>query len=303
MGVARTRPRGPQESRPGPDGDDTGGSMQTQVAEPDPATETRFGFGENWRRFLEKLNEERIVAATHSLQSLLGDRSLAGKTFLDLGSGSGLSSLVAVRLGASRVHSFDYDPKSVASTRELKRRFSPEAEHWTIESGSVLDRAYLESLATWDVVYSWGVLHHTGAMWKALDNVAPLVGPGGILYIAIYNDQGPTSVLWRRVKSFYNRGPLAKWMTLSTFIPYFVLRGLGGDVLRGRDPTRRYREYQRNRGMSLVHDWIDWLGGFPFEVAKPESVLEFYRSRGFQLERLKTCGGSLGCNEFVFSRP
>jgi 2-polyprenyl-3-methyl-5-hydroxy-6-metoxy-1,4-benzoquinol methylase len=277
--------------------------MQTQLAERNPATETRFGFGENWRRFLEKLNEERIVAATNSLQSLLGGRSLAGKTFLDLGSGSGLSSLVAVRLGASRVHSFDYDQGSVACTRELKRRFSPEAQHWTIEAGSVLDRAYLQSLATWDVVYSWGVLHHSGAMWEAMDNVAPLVGPGGILYIAIYNDQGPTSVVWRRVKSFYNRGPLAKWMILSTLIPYFVLRGVGGDVLRGRDPTRRYRDYQQNRGMSLVHDWLDWLGGFPFEVAKPESVLEFYRSRGFQLERLKTCGGSLGCNEFVFSRP
>jgi 2-polyprenyl-6-hydroxyphenyl methylase/3-demethylubiquinone-9 3-methyltransferase len=54
--------------------------------------------------------------------------------------------------------------------------------------------------------------------------------------------------------------------------------------------------------MSRVHDWFDWLGGYPFEVARPEEIFAFYQARGFSLERLKTCGGGLGCNEFVLRK-
>src|SRR5437867_10486767 len=131
----------------------------------------RFGFGENWRDFLSKLTEDRVVQAELSLKDKLEMDSLAGKSFIDVGSGSGLFSLAARRLGAM-VHSFDYDPQSVACTWELKRRYCPEDPHWIIEEGSVLDCAYLAQLGQFDVVYSWRVLHHTGAMWEALDNVA-----------------------------------------------------------------------------------------------------------------------------------
>jgi hypothetical protein len=54
--------------------------------------------------------------------------------------------------------------------------------------------------------------------------------------------------------------------------------------------------------MSPWRDLIDWVGGYPFEVAKPEAILDFYLRRGFTLKRLVTCGGSLGCNEYVFVR-
>jgi 2-polyprenyl-3-methyl-5-hydroxy-6-metoxy-1,4-benzoquinol methylase len=162
----------------------------------------RFQFGANWARFLELLNDDRIAQAERSLRSMLGVEDLNGKTFLDVGSGSGLFSLAARRLGA-KVHSFDYDPQSVACTRELKRRYFDNDAQWLVEEASALDPAYLSTLGTFDIVYSWGVLHHTGAMWQALGNVEPLVAQPGRLFIAIYNDQGRASVMWARIKRLY----------------------------------------------------------------------------------------------------
>lgn len=266
----------------------------------------RFEFGANWSRFLSVLNDERIAQAEKSLCNMLGVRDLLGMTFLDVGSGSGLFSLAARRLGAT-VHSFDYDPKSVACTRELKQRYFPHDSLWTIEEGSALDRDYLSRLGQFDFVYSWGVLHHTGAMWEGLGNVVPLVASGGRLFIGIYNDQGGWSHRWKKLKRIYNRLPgFIK-------IPYAMvvmgpreLKFLTLACLKGKPNIYFENIYlyskRSMRGMSYWHDIIDWIGGYPFEVAKPEQIFEFYRHRGFQLERLITCAGGLACNEFVFAK-
>lgn len=274
-----------------------------QSAPDSTASSQRYGFGENWRAFLSVLDDERMAEAEKSLRDMLRVRSLAGRTFLDVGSGSGLFSLAAMRLGAERVHSFDYDPQSVACTAELKRRYFPDDERWTIERGDILADDYLARLDPADIVYSWGVLHHTGNMWRALSNVSKLVRPGGILFISIYNDQGRTSRHWAMVKRLYNAHPHGKRVVSGVFIPYFAFRTLVSDLIRLRNPARGYRDYKRARGMSRVHDWHDWLGGYPFEVAKPEEIFSLYKEQGFSLERLKTCGGSLGCNEFVLRKP
>src|SRR2546428_10813937 len=139
-------------------------------------------------------------------------------------------------------------------------------------------------------------------MWQALENVVPLVGGGGRLFIAIYNDQGWMSRVWRRVKSLYNKAWPFKALLAGTFIPYFVARGLAVDLLRMKNPLSQYRNYKKSRGMSRVHDWFDWLGGYPFEVARPEAIFDFYRGKGFSLIRLKTGSGGLGNNEYVFKR-
>jgi SAM-dependent methyltransferase len=280
--------------------------MEMTVAGPEKrkASESpRFPFGRNWASFLGVLTEARIQEAERSLSAMLGSERVAGAAFLDAGSGSGLFSLAAMRLGARRVHSFDFDRESVACTRELRRRYFPNTENWTIEQGSVLDAAYMNRLGQFDIVYSWGVLHHTGRMWDALAQVIANVKRPGVLFVSIYNDQGRTSTAWRFVKRLYNTGPIGTAAVISVFVPYFAARGFTIDLIRGRSPAARYREYRKNRGMSLIHDWKDWLGGYPFEVARPEEVFEFCRSRGFSLEKLTTCGGRLGCNEFVFNRP
>ncbi|HEY6290938.1 MAG TPA: class I SAM-dependent methyltransferase [Terriglobia bacterium] len=270
---------------------------------PDAGTNKRFAFGRNWRRFLSVLNDERLAVAEDSLREMLEADSLAGKSFLDIGSGSGLFSLAAARLGASRIHSFDYDPDSVACTGELKRRYRPAMEAWTIERGSALDEGYLASLGQYDIVYSWGVLHHTGNLWRALELVTPRVKPGGKLFIAIYNDRGWVSRAWTFVKRVYNAGWAGAALVTGIFVPIFVAKGLAGDLLRFRNPLTRYREYRKQRGMSVVHDWLDWLGGYPYEVAAPEKIIDLYRQRGLVLKKLKDRRHLNGNNEFVFLKP
>ncbi len=264
----------------------------------------RFEFGKNWGNFLKVLDEARILEAEKSLKNMLEIEYLNDKRFLDIGSGSGLFSLAAKRLGAS-VHSFDYDPLSVACTEELKRRYFQGDPGWTIDRGDVLSMDYLTALGQFEVVYSWGVLHHTGAMWHALENVMPLVAERGKLYISIYNDQGSPSRRWAALKKFYNES--SKPIKMSILLMVGALWMIRSSLVRlvafqNPLPFKEWAEKKRSRGMSVWHDLVDWVGGYPFEVAKPEEVFDFVWKRGFELVKLKTCKGRLGCNEFVFVR-
>jgi 2-polyprenyl-3-methyl-5-hydroxy-6-metoxy-1,4-benzoquinol methylase len=264
----------------------------------------RFEFGKNWSRFLAVLDEDRIARAEESLQQMLEIEDLSGKSFLDIGSGSGLFSLAARRLGAT-VHSFDYDPNSVACAVELRRRYFADDRNWTIEEGSALDARYIQGLGRFDIVYSWGVLHHTGQMWQALDNAQLPVADGGKLFIAIYNDTGTQSARWKWIKRKYNELPgfLKSPFAVIVMIPGEfrpVLRSLV--TLRAGEYIRSWTQYDQKRGMDRWRDIIDWVGGYPYEVAKPEEIFEFYRARGFTLTKLKCGGVGLGCNEFVFQK-
>ncbi len=237
-------------------------STQTLCHADQVAAGERFEFGKNWLDFLQSLTPERIAQAEDSLRQLLGladqpGADLAGMSLLDIGSGSGLFSLAARRLGA-RVCSFDYDPRSVAGTQYLRDQFRPGDEDWTIAEGSVLDADYVRSLGKFDLVYSWGVLHHTGDMWRALTNAALPVGPGGRLVVAIYNTERFWTPLNRLLKRSYVRsGPLGKAAIGGGYIAGQIAKYALYDIARLHNPRARYRT---NRAGHVAMARLDRLG-------------------------------------------
>ncbi len=268
----------------------------------DARDDLRFGFGENWRAFLDHIDAGRIAGAEESLQSLLGRERLDGLRFLDIGSGSGLFSLAARRLGAS-VHSFDYDPTSVASTATLRERYHPNDAAWTIERGSVLDEAYLDRLGTFDIVYSWGVLHHTGAMHRAIELAASRVKPGGDFAFALYRATR-LCWAWKIEKRWYVRAsPAVQSAARATYIQLLRLALLS----TGRNFSAYVEGYRSNRGMDFQHDLHDWMGGYPYESIRPPEVETLMRALGFErvgsVTRPYAAGffGS-GCDEYRYRR-
>jgi len=267
--------------------------MQTLDTSTMPDSEKRFAFGKNWRNFIRLVDDERVKAAEDSLRGMLAMQDLSSRTFLDIGCGSGLFSLAARRLGAT-VMSFDYDRNSVTSTQELSLRYAASGPDWIIQQGSILDREYVARLGQFDIVYSWGVLHHTGDLWTALSNAALLVRPGGALFISLYNDQGWISQYWTSIKWLYNSNAFTRVLITAVHLPYLIGVRLLVRFAKGH--------FKLPRGMSLWHDMKDWLGGYPFEVCKPNAVTSFLAELDFKPVKVKTNGRRSGCNEFVFQK-
>lgn len=163
-------------------------------------------------------------------------------------------------------------------------------------SGSILDSVFVEQLGTFDIVLSWGVLHHTGDLWTAVQNAASVVGPGGLLWIALYR-KGRKSAASLRLKRRYNRTP-------NILKPAFRAAYLAPKVAKmvlTRDLSR-IRRYHEERGMSYWRDVEDWLGGLPYEVASPDEVHAAVRPLGFVLERMQVGEGDGGNDVYLYSR-
>lgn len=270
--------------------------------EHDYALPGRFSFGRNWQSYVQHVDQHKVDQAVASLQEFFGPDGLRDKRFYDIGSGSGIFSLAAVRLGAKSVVSIDADEFSIAATRETKRRFAPEEQRWTIHRGSILDPHVLQSLPPADIVYSWGVLHHTGNMWQAIQNAGQLVEHGGQFLLAIYNHSYSrlegTSETWVRLKRWYNHAPgMGKQMLFGLYSCYLIC----GLLARGKNPIRYIRHYASVRGMDFFSDIRDWLGGYPYEYASTDEVVRRVEAFGFSTTTVRGVR-SIGCNEFLFQR-
>ncbi len=259
-----------------------------------------FSFGRNWEEFIaHNFSEERVAIARNHLLGFLGIKDLHGRTFLDIGSGSGIHSLAAFRAGAARVISLDVDPFSVSTTRKLRRR-AGDPDHWQVLEGSILDPAFVARLEPADIVYSWGVLHHTGRMWPAIANAGALVREGGLFYIALYTT-APLSAFWLKAKKVYNRAPSPGQRLME--LGYFLGVTCVSRLIRFQNPLAHVRHYKASRGMSYYSDVKDWLGGYPFEHAKPEEVLHFARTRlNMELVNMRTNRSAEGNSEYLLLR-
>lgn len=235
-----------------------------------------FSFGKNWTEFLKRFNEGLLPEAKDSLTEFLGLKDLHDKTFVDIGCGSGLFSLAAFQLGAKRVVSFDADEYSVKCCQSLWEQ-AGRPDNWKVMSGSVLDDRFLSELGTFDIVYSWGVLHHTGRMWDAIEKAARLTNPDGYYYITIYNRVGGLfgSRYWLHVKKLYNSYPFIGRYFIE---PLHVAGKFMVKILRLQNPLAIIRNYKvRQRGMSWRRDITDWLGGYPYEYASVDEIFTFMK--------------------------
>ncbi|MFH1590540.1 MAG: class I SAM-dependent methyltransferase [archaeon] len=251
----------------------------------------RFNFGINWSNFSENsLNKKKFNDAVHSLNVLIGQDTIKGKSFLDIGCGSGIFSLAARVLKAKRVVGFDISKESIDTSNLNKKRLNIDGV--TFFRKSILDNDY-RSLGTFDIIYSWGVLHHTGKMWEAIKHSSELVRPKGHFVIAIYNRHW-SSVIWKLIKFTYNQAPT--WIKKMSIFFFFPVLYLGKLVTTMKNPLKK------QRGMSFYYDVVDWIGGYPYEYASKKEIKNFVESRGLRLIKYIKSTVPTGCNEFVFEK-
>jgi len=259
-----------------------------------------FSFGRNWRDFMRTLNEDRFREAARSLAGFLKLENLRGLSFLDIGCGSGLFSYAAFRLAAAEIVSFDADPFSVECCRHLHGK-AGNPGNWKIYEGSVLDADFLSGLGEFDIVYSWGVLHHTGRMWDAVSNSAKLVKKGGYYYIALYRKTGGAfgSEFWLKIKKLYNFLPASgkRFLEIIYITAYFTV-----NLIRFKNPAAKIKNYKSARGMNWRRDVTDWLGGYPYEFASKKEVLDFMRNNFSSFKPVNTivASSALANNWYLF---
>ncbi len=254
---------------------------------------TDFDFGQNWASYTDKvIDEKRIAAAVESLQMLLADESLPGRSFLDVGCGTGMFSAAAARMGARPILGIDVNPRCVEVSRRNQKTYAAQADT-RFETVSILDADRISRLDRFDVVYAWGSLHHTGKMWEAITNTASRVKPGGTFILAIYHRHW-TSGMWKAVKVVYNVSP--KWLKPVWTAIFYPLIYLAKLVITRENPLKMHR------GMDLYHDVVDWIGGYPYEYASIDEIKTFVEKLGFKMIRVFPAVLPTGNHQYIFKK-
>jgi 2-polyprenyl-6-hydroxyphenyl methylase/3-demethylubiquinone-9 3-methyltransferase len=265
-----------------------------------PGVSKRYEFGQNWQHFAEGLSSAAIDQAVLGMRRLIPVDEISGRDVLDIGCGSGLHALAALRLGASSVTAIDIDEDSVSTTRQLLSLHAPPGAIWSATVKSVFE---LETMPQYPVVYSWGVLHHTGDMYAAIRCAADRVAPDGGLYLALYR-KTPLCCAWRVEKWLYTNSPRRGRHALeATYVAAFRL----AMTIQGRNFQQYVTSYLRNRGMNWMTDVRDWLGGYPYQSISEKEMLSCAHKLGFSPIRVfcRKPGIGLfgtGCDEYAFRK-
>jgi len=250
-----------------------------------------FDFGKNWKHYSENaLDQKKFTDAAESLKTLFGEENFEGRRFLDIGCGSGIFSIAAKKMGARSVVGVDISQNSVEASQQNSKTFGLAPEDIHFFRMDILDRDKARELGSFERVYSWGVLHHTGKMWEAIAIACERVSPGGVFGLAIY-DRHWTSPVWKKIKHFYNASPVfLKKTTVFFFFPVIFVAYLA----IGKNPFRLHR------GMDFYHDVVDWVGGYPYEYARAEEVIDFMKKKGLRLKSFLPNRYVVGNNQFIF---
>lgn len=256
----------------------------------------QFNFGLNWKEFsLKALSEERVESARRDFRALIGDIQLENKTFLDIGCGQGLSALIASEEHADVVCN-DINHISEQLLKLNKAHFDI-SNPITFIKGSILEKSIIEKIkechTEYDIVHSWGVVHHTGNMYSAIDALCNLVKKEGYLVLAIYNRHW-SSPYWKLIKYLYNKSPnLIRRMMICLF--YYIIY-IAKYLVTHKSPM------EKQRGMDFYYDVIDWVGGYPYEYASIQEISDYVETKGFKLVKSISAEVPTGCNEMIFKR-
>src|ERR1044072_4860473 len=182
-----------------------------------------FEFGT--REYFDSIEEYRYREYAPWMKEALAFDRYAGKRVLEIGCGTG-TDLLQFERGGAHVTGIDLTPRSIEISRQ---RF----EVYGLKGGFAIGDA--ESLAfpdeSFDVVYSFGVLHHTPDTERAISEAHRDLGGGR-----------PIVMISRRASFYYWGGLMLK-------------RGVFKGELARRTPAeimRRYVEYTETGGRPLV---------------------------------------------------
>ena len=176
-----------------------------------------------------------------------------GKRVLDAGCGNGRWSATFCALGAE-VTSFDISDHGVAETREA----------CTGGTVTVLKHNVLEPLPfddTFDLVWSYGVLHHTGDTWTGFQNLLPAVAGDGYFFLMLYGEPRAWVPGEFRELNLYQR-----------------MRG----TLRGRSSVEKKELLEEILEPQLVHGFFDAVSPPINDCYSRSEVTGWLRGAGFQ---------------------
>jgi SAM-dependent methyltransferase len=184
-------------------------------------------------------------------------REISGRPVLDGGCGNGRWAYGFERLGCE-IHGFDASPNGIEYARQhVKGRFDVA----NILDGESLLRLYTKN--SFDIVWCWGVLHHTGDPERAFQNIAQFVKPGGTMHIYVY---GKKSISNRLLRFIFNRFGFKTRVTLARILSainhssvHSNFDGLSPPLASEHD-EEQVRDWFHNAGFTFKRVYPKWAG-------------------------------------------